>query len=89
MKILQNLAILAEGSFGSGFGVGFGSGFAAGIGAGMAAGSGSGTGNATTKLKRQLASAIEAGEISVVNKDGATMTVDSFFQVLQEKYPTA
>ena len=82
---MNYLAVLADGSFGSGFGIGFGSGFAAGIGTGMAVGSGSGQSTAIEKLKRQLASAIEAGEISVADKEGGVMTADSLLSLLQQK----
>ena len=74
--------LLAQGSFGGGFGAGIGAGIAIGVGAG----SGAGSGNAKKKLERQLTAAMEAGEISVVNKDGQSMTAESILRLLQEQF---
>ena len=60
----------------------------AGVGSGLALGivlfGGSG-GAAREDVKRRLTAAIETGELSVVDKNGATMTADSIFELLQEK----
>lgn len=70
--------LIAQGSFGGGFG--------AGIGAGIAIGVGAGSGNAKKKLERQLTAAMEAGEISVVDKAGQSMTAASILRLLQEHF---
>ena len=80
MNILNTAALLAQGSFGGGFGGGFG----AGIGVGIVLFAGSGSA-AKEDVKRRLTAAIETGELSVVDKNGATMTADSIFELLQEK----
>ena len=70
--------LMAQGSFGAGFG--------AGIGAGIAVGVGAGSETAKKKFGRQLTAAIEAGEISVVNKDGEPMTAESILRLIQEQF---
>ena len=61
----------------------------AGVGAGIAVGivlfGGSG-GAAREDVKRRLTAAIETGELSVVDKNGATMTADSVFEVLEREF---
>lgn len=78
---MQFTDLLAQGSFGGGFGAGFGAGFAVGIGAG----SGGGAASAKKNFTRRLTAAIEAGELSVVDKNGATMTADSVFEMLEKQ----
>ena len=79
---MQFAELIAQGSFGGGFGAGIGAGISIGIGAG----SGAGSGGAKKKLERQLTAAMEAGEISVVDKDGQSMTAESILRLLQEKF---
>jgi len=81
---LQLATLLAQGSFGGGFGAGFGGGLAAGIGAGMVI-----FGGAENKFQRQLTAAIEAGEISIVDKNGESVTVESLLKLLQEQFKKA
>ena len=63
----------------------FGAGFGAGIGAGFAIFSG----DAGKKFQRQLAAAIEAGEVSVVGKNGEPVTVESLLKLLNEQFKKA
>lgn len=77
---MQFAELIAQGSFGGGFGAGIGAGIAIGIGAG----SGAGSGSARKKFERRLNEAIEAGEISVVDKGGQSMTAESILRLLQE-----
>lgn len=46
-----------------------------------------GSGSAAKKdVKRRLTAAIETGELSVIDKNGATMTPDSVFEVLEREF---
>ena len=82
MNGLQQLAIgLAQESGGGGFGAGMG----AGIGVGIAIGAGAFSGSGHFKKKNfqnQLAAAIEAGEISILDKNGKSITAEALFNLL-------
>ncbi len=82
---MQFADLLAQGSFGGGFGAGMGAGVGAGIAVGMVLFGGSG-GAAKKDVKRRLTAAIETGELSVVDKNGATMTADTVFEVLEKEF---
>ena len=85
MNAMQFADLLAQGSFGGGFGAGMGAGFGAGIGVGIGL-FGGGAARAKKDVKRRLTAAIETGELSVVDKNGATMTADSVFEVLEREF---
>ena len=87
MNAMQFADLLAQGSFGGGFGAGMGAGFGAGIGVGIVLfGGGGGAARAKKDVKRRLTAAIETGELSIVDKNGATMTADSVFEVLEKEF---
>ena len=84
MDPLQLATLLAQGSFGGGFGAGIGAGFGGGFAAGMVI-----FGGAAGKFQRQLTAAIEGGEISIVDKNGESVTVESLLKLLQEQFKKA
>ena len=70
MDELQLATVLAEGSYGAGMGAGIGIGLVIGMGA-----FGGGGHLKKKKLQNQLAAAIETGEISILDKNGKSVTV--------------
>ena len=83
MNGLQQLAIgLAQESGGGGFGAGMGAGIGAGIAIGMGASFGGSGRLKKKKLQNQLAAAIETGEISILDKNGKSVTAEALFKLL-------
>ena len=74
MDLSQLAPVLAEGSFGAGIGVGIG----IGLGLGVAISSGG-------INPKTLKAAIEVGEISVVDKNGESMTTESIMELLKKQ----
>ena len=61
-------------------------GFGVGLCAGMGAGKGSRPRSARKKIKRWLNTAIESGEIPVLNKNGVSMSAEMIIDLLQDKF---
>lgn len=82
MNELQLATVLAQASGGGGFGAGMG----AGIGVGIAIGAGAFSGGGhlkKKKLQNKLATAIEVGEISILDKNGESVTAEALFKLLK------
>ena len=93
MDLSRLAPLLAEAGIGAGIGIGIGIGLSIGIGSGMGLGRTqgmrAGAGGAMEKVKQQLTAAISSGEISIVGKDGESMTSESLLQLLEEKFNKA
>lgn len=89
MDALHLATLIAQGDFGSGFGAGMGAGMGTGVCIGMGAFSGMWTNAARKKLQRQITAAIEAGEISIVDRNGESVTAESLLKLLQERFKKA
>ena len=83
--IATQLPFVLAASFGTGVGVGISTGLVTGLLFGAAAGASF----ASKKIRRQVAAAIGAGDISVVGKNGQPMNCESIFGVLNEKFDKA
>ncbi len=79
MSGLQLAMILAQASGGGGFGAGMGAGIGAGIAIGMGASFGGSGHLKKRKLQNQVAAAIEAGEISILDQNGESVTAEALF----------
>ncbi len=80
-ELQMAVTILAQEGGGGGFGAGMG----AGIGVGIAIGAGAFSGSGYFKKKKfqnQLAAAIETGEISILDKNGKSITSETLFNLL-------
>lgn len=75
----QLAMILAQASGGGGFGAGMGAGIGAGIAIGMGASFGGSGHLKKRKLQNQVAAAIEAGEISILDQNGESVTAEALF----------
>lgn len=63
--------------------------FCVGLVTGMVIFSGATGSGDRKKLQRQLTAAIKAGEVSVVDKDGKSVTAESLLNLLQEQFKKA
>ncbi len=79
MSGLQLAVALAQESGGAGFGAGMGAGIGAGIAIGMGASFGGSGHLKKRKLQNEVAAAIEAGEISILDQNGESVTAEALF----------
>ena len=79
--IATHLPFVLAASFGTGIGVGISTGLVTGLLFGAAAGAAS----VSKKIRQKLTASIEAGDISVVDKNGQPMTAESIADFLNDK----
>lgn len=79
--IATHLPFVLAASFGTGIGVGISTGLVTGLLFGAAAGAAS----VSKQICRKLTASIETGDISVVDKNGQSMTAESITQLLTKK----
>ena len=65
---------------------GFGAGLGVGISVGIGIGIGSGMASARKKIQKQLRKAIDDNEVSIYNKNGEPLTIETFFARLNKNY---
>jgi hypothetical protein len=80
-QLVTTLAASVGGASGAYYVVGFATGFAVGAGVG--------SGGARKKLQRRLTAAIEAGEISLADRNGEAVTAESLLKLLREQFRKA